>query len=41
MRRFLRFVARLYPASWRERYGIEFNALLEGSIQTGEPPSMF
>ena len=25
----MRFLARLYPASWRQRYGVEFAALLE------------
>ena len=25
----IRFARRLYPASWRRRYGIEFEALLE------------
>jgi uncharacterized protein involved in exopolysaccharide biosynthesis len=25
----MRFLARLYPSSWRERYGAEFDALLE------------
>jgi capsular polysaccharide biosynthesis protein len=29
MRRLLRFVASLYPRSWRQRYGAEFAALLE------------
>jgi polysaccharide biosynthesis transport protein len=29
MSRLIRFVARLYPKSWRERYGAEFGALLE------------
>lgn len=29
MRRLIRFIARLYPATWRERYGAEFGALLE------------
>src|ERR1051325_839280 len=29
MRRLLRFAARLYPAAWRDRYGIEFQALLD------------
>ena len=25
----IRFASRLYPASWRRRYGVEFEALLE------------
>jgi len=29
MKRTMRFLARLYPSSWRERYGAEFDALLE------------
>jgi len=29
MKRLLRLAARIYPASWRDRYGIEFQALLE------------
>lgn len=29
MKRLIRFIARLYPAAWRERYGAEFGALLE------------
>jgi hypothetical protein len=29
MKRFIQFVVRLYPASWRNRYGVEFAALLE------------
>lgn len=29
MRRVVRFLVRLYPANWRERYGEEFEALLE------------
>jgi hypothetical protein len=29
MRRLMRFAAGLYPAAWRERYGEEFEALLE------------
>src|SRR5580692_8023162 len=29
MRRWLRLAAGLYPWSWRERYGAEFQALLE------------
>lgn len=29
MKRFVRLVARLYPSSWRHRYGAEFDALLE------------
>jgi hypothetical protein len=29
MKRVMRFFARLYPSSWRSRYGAEFDALLE------------
>jgi capsular polysaccharide biosynthesis protein len=29
MRRLTKFVLRFYPASWRGRYGVEFDALLE------------
>jgi capsular polysaccharide biosynthesis protein len=29
MKRVMRFLVRLYPSSWRNRYGVEFNALLE------------
>ena len=29
MRRLIEFLARLYPKTWRERYGAEFGALLE------------
>ena len=29
MKRVIRFLARLYPAAWRRRYGAEFDALLE------------
>ena len=29
MRAWIRFTARLYPPAWRERYGAEFDALLE------------
>jgi len=29
MRRFLKLLARLYPAEWRRRYGAEYEALLE------------
>ncbi len=29
MKRTMRFLARLYPSSWRARYGAEFDALLE------------
>jgi len=29
MKRAMRFLARLYPPSWRKRYGAEFDALLE------------
>jgi hypothetical protein len=31
MKRATRFLARLYPSSWRKRYGSEFDALLEDS----------
>jgi hypothetical protein len=31
MKRLVRFLIRLYPANWRERYGEEFDALLEDS----------
>src|ERR1700704_2772792 len=27
--RLIRFAGRLYPASWRRRYGVEFEALIE------------
>src|SRR5580658_6290381 len=29
MKQFIRFIAKLYPRSWRERYGAEFQALLD------------
>jgi hypothetical protein len=29
MKHTMRFLVRLYPSSWRKRYGVEFNALLE------------
>jgi len=29
MKPFIRFVAKLYPRSWRERYGAEFETLLD------------
>ena len=29
MRLVIRFAAKLYPRSWRERYGAEFDALLD------------
>jgi hypothetical protein len=29
MKRWIRWAACLYPASWRERYGARFDALLE------------
>ena len=32
MKRLIRFLARLYPTRWRERYGEEFDALLEDSL---------
>jgi uncharacterized protein involved in exopolysaccharide biosynthesis len=35
MKRWIRFVARLYPASWRRRYGVEFDALLEDAGSDG------
>jgi hypothetical protein len=31
MKRAMRFLARLYPSSWRKRYGSEFDALIEDS----------
>src|SRR4051794_17683175 len=31
MRNWLRFAARLYPSTWRTRYGAEFEALLDDS----------
>jgi hypothetical protein len=31
MKHAMRFLARLYPSSWRKRYGSEFDALLEDS----------
>ena len=31
MNHLIRFLARLYPARWRQRYGVEFAALLEDS----------
>ena len=31
MRRFVRFLIRLYPANWRTRYGEEFEALIDDS----------
>jgi hypothetical protein len=31
MKRALRFLSRLYPSSWRNRYGAEFDSLLEDS----------
>jgi hypothetical protein len=34
MRRVTQFLIRLYPANWRERYGEEFEALLEDSPDT-------
>jgi hypothetical protein len=29
MKRFLKFLARLYPSDWRKRYGVEYEALLD------------
>ena len=29
MRKLAQFVYRLYPRPWRERYGVEFNSLLD------------
>jgi len=29
MRPAIRFIAQLYPPNWRDRYGREFNALLD------------
>ena len=34
MRRFVRRIANLYPPRWRERYGSEFEALLEDASLT-------
>lgn len=34
MRRLIRLIARLYPAHWRQRYGPEFDALLEDATPT-------
>lgn len=34
MKRVIRFLARLYPATWRRRYGAEFDALLEDESPT-------
>lgn len=34
MKRILRFLARLYPSSWRHRYGAEFDALLDDVTPT-------
>jgi hypothetical protein len=31
MRRWIAIAARLYPRSWRERYGPEFDAVLENA----------
>jgi len=35
MKRVMRFFARLYPSSWRKRYGAEFDALLEDATPSG------
>jgi hypothetical protein len=35
MKRIMRFFARLYPSSWRSRYGTEFDALLEDATPSG------
>jgi hypothetical protein len=32
MKRLICFIARLYPRSWRERYGTEFDALLDDTV---------
>jgi hypothetical protein len=37
MKRLTRFVARLYPKAWRDRYAVEFEALLE-DVQQGWLP---
>jgi hypothetical protein len=34
MKRVMRFLVRLYPLSWRNRYGVEFDALLEDATLT-------
>jgi hypothetical protein len=34
MKRIMRFLVRLYPSSWRKRYGAEFDALLEDAMPT-------
>jgi hypothetical protein len=34
MKRILKFLARLYPPAWRQRYGAEFDALLEDANPT-------
>ena len=34
MRRWIRLIARLYPARWRQRYGAEFDALLDDATPT-------
>ena len=36
MRRWIRLAAALYPSDWRERYGVEFQALLE-DVDLGWP----
>jgi hypothetical protein len=38
MRRWMRIIARLYPAGWRARYGDEFDALLEDVRPGGRYP---
>ncbi len=35
MKRVTRFLARLYPSTWRKRYGAEFDELLEDTKPTG------
>ena len=35
MRRWIAFAARLYPRNWRERYGEEFDALLDDATADG------
>ena len=34
MKRVMRFLVRLYPSGWRNRYGVEFDALLEDASLT-------
>ena len=35
MKRLIRFIAKMYPESWRERYGEEFQALLDDTHTDG------